>query len=301
MWNLWSILILLWVACWCAIAPRHVAQKRGDELVDSCSNLLIPFAASTALLCCCFGGRHSISAVLALWLHHSAIWALFIFLVVAEALQWEAFWRQRCKNTTEEIAATYRRLWIWTKIVPAPVALTLLITGLRLLWQSADQNSISQLWLFALVSIFAVLFFDGICGFTPLVTNTYRRWQNAAVRGFAPEEVRHHFSRRSDRLQLAAHAVSWPFVFMIGVFRPSSSHGLSSLFRAGEGQLGHILPDGFPQVVLALAWWLAIGIVIWQARSAMGSMKLETLNGAASKSIEIPASEASGEEEGVSG
>jgi hypothetical protein len=140
-WHVWSVIVLMWPAGWLVLGSRYTARKQGDELVEAYGGVLMAFAIATSLIACVSAGRHSVVSVLALWIHHVATWSLFAFLLAGEAFQWEAWWRIRDKATVTEVAATYRRLWILTTIVPAPIAITIFLTGLRLIWQSPERNS----------------------------------------------------------------------------------------------------------------------------------------------------------------
>jgi hypothetical protein len=51
--------------------------------------------------------------------------------------------------------------------MPAPIALTIFLTGLRLIWDWPQANSPSSLWLFALILGFSLFFWDGILGYQP--------------------------------------------------------------------------------------------------------------------------------------
>jgi hypothetical protein len=62
-------------------------------------------------------------------MHHAAFIALFAFLSVAQCLITQAWWQIRLASETNSIAATYRRAWILTEFVPAPIAIAVLLTG----------------------------------------------------------------------------------------------------------------------------------------------------------------------------
>jgi hypothetical protein len=101
------------------------------------------------------------------WFHHAAFFGLFLFLLVAQALQVEGFIKLRNGAEIESLLSTYNRLWWLTEIVPAPIAVGILVSGLGLICQDAmsdpsgdalDNYSLRSGWLFALVASFGFFF-----------------------------------------------------------------------------------------------------------------------------------------------
>lgn len=73
---------------------------------------------------------------------------LFLFLALSQYMEAEAWWAIRRASSISATASAYRRLWILTELIPAPVAVAIFLTGLRLLWESPARNSSSMnLWL----------------------------------------------------------------------------------------------------------------------------------------------------------
>jgi len=261
MWYAWAVISLGWSAIWIEFGTKYTSSKQGDELVGAWGGILLGFAAATVAVTCLAGGRHSVASVLALWIHHASTWALLAFLLVAEALQREACWRIRGGETATDVAATYRRLWILTRIVPAPIAVTIFLTGLRLIWQSPERNSPREMWLFCLVIAFGFFFFDGIWGYTPIVANAYEGWRRAAENNLPVAFASVRYMRQWERVQLSAHVISWPIVFLLGVFQWRPVTPMVGCVTTLEQRLSG-LPEGWPQVTIAVAVWALVGLFV---------------------------------------
>jgi hypothetical protein len=109
-----------------------------------------------------------------LWLHRTAFFSLFAFLSIAQFLRFQAWWQIRQECPSQCLAATVQRLWALTEIAPAPIALIIFLTGLRLIWDKPAKNAPSELRLSALIASFSVFFFDGIVGYQPAVRKMVR-------------------------------------------------------------------------------------------------------------------------------
>jgi hypothetical protein len=263
---LFSILVLSAVTgSWVFIAARHTATKHGDELIRAYGRLLPAFVAAIFLAGCLLAsGRDSLVSNLALWVHHAAAWSLFAFLLAGEYLQIEAWWRMRSGKAAGPVAAVYHRIWILTKLIPAPAALTVFLTGLRLMWESPEANSPAELWLLCMVLGFSFFFFDGIFGYTHIISELDSYWRGA-VDQKTPLKIAAGYHRPSARVQILMHTVSWPFVFLLGVFRWNPPNPLSGYVAALEHAFNW-LPTGWPQIAVALLLWALMGMVVGAVR-----------------------------------
>ena len=251
---------LIWVTGWILLGARYSASKAGDALVAAIAKLLVSFAATTWLVAfAAVPTRESIMKSIVLWAHHAGFFNLFLFLLVAQFLHVEALWRIRQRAPAPSVATTYRRLWVLSEVIPAPFALTILLTGLRLIWESPGANSPSQTWLFLLIAAFSVFFFDGILGYQPAVRQLKHYWDAAAeadtsgTDGDAP--------RRPSGAMLTLHLAAFPPVFLLALFRWNIDGPWNTPLTAIEDWLAH-LPRGWPEVALALMVWTAAGIVV---------------------------------------
>ena len=115
---------------------------------------------------------------------------------------------------------------------------------------------------------FGFFFFDGIWGYTPIVTHTYERWQCAVRENIPVAVAAREYYRPWERAQVLTHVVSWPFVFLFGVFQWRPVTPIAACITTIERRLS-ALPDGCPQVTVAVVLWLLVGLVVRAARSAI--------------------------------
>jgi hypothetical protein len=260
-WLFWIVATLLWLVAWIGIASRYTARKRDDALVDTLSALLKAFVAATCLVL--FGAlpRGKDAWMLVLWLHHAAFAMLFLFLIAAEYLQAEAWWRTRCGSPACDVAGTFRRLWILTELVPAPIAIGTLMTGLRLILEAPADNRPSKPWLCALIAGFSFFFWDGILGYQPIVRELRRHWAEAGQHSI-PTVAAFKASKMGRRsAQLFAHFLSYPFVFMLGLLKPEFDNPLTGAVAGIEQLLSRAAP-GWAEVLAASSIWLATGLTL---------------------------------------
>jgi hypothetical protein len=270
-WPIATSAMLLWVGIWLCLAAKYTAAKHGNDLVEAFGRLLPAYVVVTCLVAFAAAPRRSGLSVVVLWLHHTSFWLLFVFLLAGQYFQVEAWWKIRGDMPTQSVAASYRRLWMLTEIVPAPVALMIFLTGLRLIWQSHGNTepsqavSISAFWLQGLVLGFGLFFWDGILGYTPIVRGLRNRWEAAATETGGAES-----SPRAQPIlesaQLLVHLLSWPLVFLVGVFRRDSPTLLTPPVEALERWLS-FLPSGWPEVTTAILLWLLMGLLVSLVRS----------------------------------
>jgi len=270
-WVLVAAIMTTWLIGWLTLTAWVTSKKSGDDLVIALTNLMIPFAITTCLLGFVLTpGQQAIADPSSLGLHnrdfwksvhHLAIWLLFIFLATSQYLQCVAFLKYR--NNSKDIAGLYEKLWVLTKIVPPATALTILLSGLRLVWQTPGNpslpgggNSMAWGYLQALIVIFSVLFFDGVFSYTSIVENMRDR------------------ARKGDRnpqtfggaLLLFLHFLSWPVVFVLGLEHPRSTTFLTGPIEAVEYHLKG-MPSGWPDAISGLLLWGIAGVTFLALRT----------------------------------
>ena len=266
-WVSWTFVGLAWLALWVLVVARFAAARETEALVGVLSRVLPAFCVLSYLgLFLVVPGRSTVFHAIILLTHHAGVLFLLLFLVSAQYLHAEAFWRTRLGASLPSVAATYRRLWVLSETLPAAIALSILLSGLRLIWDLPESNSPSHAWLFALVCGFGLFFWDGILGYQPMVRKVWRAWQHGDL-AFAPNASQSHRSRSNRGLlpQLLIHSLSWPCVFLFGVFRwdvevPGIAAWIQGL---------HDLPAGWPQVTMALLLWLTSGLIVVACRLAL--------------------------------
>jgi hypothetical protein len=157
------------------------------------------------------------------------------------------------------VAATYHRLWLLTELLPGAIAVTIFLTGLRLLWEAPQANLLPQVWLLIILMVFGFFFFDGLLGFTPIVRRR-KAHSDATMNESLPASRIASYSVW-DSVQLFIHFVSWPFLLFLGVFRYDAPNLVSNWLGLLESSL-QFLPEGWPAVLIAVAIWALAGAVV---------------------------------------
>ncbi len=252
-WTLSFLIASIWIGAWFCLAAVIARSPRGCKAVPVLRAILPPF---TVIICfAIFVLKPSTDAFVnrtVLLTHHVAIFSLFLFLLTAEYLRLEARWRRRARTIPRSVAASYRRLWIFSETVPAPIALTILLSGLRLIWLSPDVNSPAHLWLSMLIVGFSVFFWDGIVGYLPIV-------RRLAANGDQTPP------RLAETLQLSLHCASWPFLFLLGLHHWKPQTAVIPFVGFATARL-RVLGRGWPEVLMALLLWLFVGLLICVVR-----------------------------------
>lgn len=249
-----------WILIWILVLGRAAAVRDGDALVKLFAKALPAFSAASLLLFYAAVPRRGEVFGIVLWMHHAAFMALFAFLSVAQCLITQAWWQIRLASTTVSIAATYRRVWIVTELVPAPIAIAVLLTGMRLIWES-PADSPSSTWLLILISSFSLFFFDGLLGYSPIIRKTHYYWQSCARAKIPAPQAAQASLSTADYLQLIAHFISWPLLLAVGIRRWNWPNPIADRILEFEHRLSR-LPEGWSRVVVALILWLIPGAFV---------------------------------------
>jgi hypothetical protein len=129
-WPLWILSGLVWLTVWVWIAASYAATKEGDAIILLYGLLLPAFCAATCLaMFVAVPVRLFLFHEIVLWAHHTSIFLLFLFLICSEYFQAEAWWRIRRGCSSRSVAASFRRLWVLTETMPAPIAVIIFLTG----------------------------------------------------------------------------------------------------------------------------------------------------------------------------
>jgi len=200
-----------------------------------------------------------------LWVHRSALAALFAFLLLVQYRQITAAVLCLRRAPLPALALHYRRLWQLTEIAPPPIALLLLASGLRLVAYGVSPRSG---WLCLLILSFGLMAFDGILDFTPLTRTLKDESARAALTGDAAP-LRSRVLSPPANLQLFCHWASFPVLALCGYFKPYLPNPLDGAIAALERVGGGI----FAAVALfLLGGLLAIAANGWQNRPARAAV-----------------------------
>jgi hypothetical protein len=93
-------------------------------------------------------------------------------------------------------------------------------------------------------------------------------WQSAAEAGVPVTAAAPRYA--TDSLQLFVHFLSWPFVFLFGLFRWNPVTPFMHVVSQVTDHL-RILPPGWPEVTMAVLLWLITAIVVFLCRAAFSS------------------------------
>jgi hypothetical protein len=258
---LWLALGVIWASLWVILLAVLTAGLQHDRLIGRLG-MLLPICMVTSTLAVIFGlpAQDPTAHRTVLILHHTSFVMLFLFLLGAEYLQLEAWIKIRRASVPATIALSFRRLWVLTELAPGSVAPVILLTGLRLIWDTPQPNSPGKIWLFVIIVAFGLFFFDGLLGYTPIVQRWHVFWSDCAG-PYAPAHAT-RCVRTGDCLQLLLHCVSWPFLFLLGLWQydvPSS--GIANWVDWCNQRL-NFLSASWSAVAVALLLFLAAGALV---------------------------------------
>jgi len=276
---LWAVAAVVVLAVLMWIIAGLAAHRGQDDEIQALGNIL-PAAVvlgSTVLLVLlpASGIISSTSLALPLWLHRFGLCLLFTFLIVGQYLQIEAWIKVRRGYDAKSIAITCRRLKYLTELMPAPAALMILLSGLKLIYQGG--YSVSSGWVFYLVSFFSLMFIDGLVHYRPHA----RKLMDVSARAeHTPDKIGELTTALSDwfsRIRLFLHFASFPFLFLLGYFKPTLTNPLAGPILWLESRVSSIMTLApFTGVIGAVSLVLVvIGTVLllenghkkWKARS----------------------------------
>jgi hypothetical protein len=257
---------LIWLLMWLLLTAKAAASRDGESSVKMFSSALPAFVVTSLLAAYAAFPMRGQMFRLVLWVHHTAFFSLFLFLLGAQFFQAQIWWQIRRGAPAASVAETMRHFWVLSEIAPAPIALAIFLTGLRLIWESPVANAPAASWLLVIILSFSAFFFDGIFGYQPIVRRMRLYWERATQQGIPTHQAAERWHATSDCLQLLLHCLSWPFVFAFGVFRWSVSNPLSALVERLQHDLA-FLPVGWPGVVAAVVLWGLMGLLVVLTRT----------------------------------
>ena len=129
-----------WTSVWILFLGKAAANLEGDAFVRFLGRALPIFSASSLLLLFCVLPAHGMTFAFVLWMHHAAFLGLFAFLATAQFLVARGWWQIRAGSGIQAVAGTFDCLWILTEIAPAPIAIAVFMTGLRLIWETPADS-----------------------------------------------------------------------------------------------------------------------------------------------------------------
>lgn len=270
----WILIGTVWCVAWLAIASRRCSRHKDDTAaaVKELGSLLPAFVGASGLIAfLVIPAFARVPLSVTLWAHHAGFISLGAFLLAGQALQLEGWIKLRANQPVKSLRATYTRLWWLTELLPAPIAIGILLSGVGGIAQNAALNpnavsySLRSGWLFFMVLGFGIFFWDGILGYRPAVRQMRAYW-NAIEDDDAPSAAYGAAFANSTRdALLLVHLMSFPIVLLFGVVRLPQAHWLAPAIEGAERWL-EFLPAGMPQAAIALATWGCAGIVIYLAR-----------------------------------
>jgi hypothetical protein len=112
-----------------------------------------------------------------------------------------------------------------------------------------------------LVIGFSFFFFDGLLGYAPVVRGMRAYWETAARERTSVLLASEAWHSTPQQLQLAAHCLSWPLLFMVGITRWEHLNWFSRQVLWLQSHLTS-LPDGWARVATAIALWALSGLLV---------------------------------------
>jgi hypothetical protein len=114
---------------------------------------------------------------------------------------------------------------------------------------------------------FSVFFWDGIFGYQPIVRQMWAVWRHAASAGI-PVDAVSTARRGMDSWQLLLHFLSWPLIFLLGLFRWNPAMALTQTVSQITDRL-RVLPRGWPETITASLVWVVAGMAVLLVRLAL--------------------------------
>ncbi len=177
------------------------------------------------------------------WLHYVGIGLLFIFLVLAQYLQIEGRMRLANDSPMVLVARSYGRLSILTEWLPAPAAVIVVVSGLRMICETSLSLQVG--WLFWLVTIFGLMFWDGLLFFRKETSRMREDSAEALANGTATRAFAVGFADGRRDLALFLHFASFFFAFALGCLRPSCPTPFAHEIRLLDSMFAGVVPKGW--------------------------------------------------------
>lgn len=234
MWLYISIGFLGWSAVWLWLAIRAANPQpplAPETLTRKLANLLPPFAIIPCLLLVLLLPLPvSPPSVVVRAFHYLGIVLLFQFLLFGAFCQVAVWIKMRRHQPLESLARAYRSWWIATRLLPAPAAICILLSGLRLAYES-PLGDISIGFMFWLVAGFSFFFFDGLMYYLPEVCYQHKAVYRALARNDTTEAFCKNHRKPRNEAMLIFHSLSFPLVLAVALAKPANLWVPSTLVR----------------------------------------------------------------------
>lgn len=285
-WVVDTSILLIWTVGSLLFWARLTAARKGDDLVALLSCALPPYTLVTLLLFFLITPRESPVSAVFMWLHHLSFLGLLGFLSLAQYAQIRAYFQVKQKDF-EGARSSFHFLYYVTLLAPAPIALTVLLTGMRLIYQKppdvpqlpGQDISLSALWLQAVLISFSIFFWDGVLGYTPAVKEIYRRTR------FSELQTWDQAQSISETWLFGLHFLSWFAVLIIAVMHPMVRSPLSPSIDITESFFGSLLSKFglrspvWTELLTAIVLFSGTGACIYISRAIGSRLKQVSGNG----------------------
>lgn len=277
---IFSIVAIAWCCLWMGLGLRAVNCPPGtkvDTVVGRLSSLLPPFAIVPCLaLSLALPLPASPPSVAIRSLHYFGIILLFLFVLAGAALQVRLWIQIRQRQTLLSIASTYKVFWIVVRLMPAPAAACILISGIRLAYES-PYGSITYPWMFWLIVGFSFFFFDGLIFYLPEICYQWKAIQRAVEVGSTLDNFLERHRNPVAELLILAHSLSFPVVFSIASFRSTTLWIPHALIESIVGCFASFEPHQ-ARAGSATALVLSVGVLLLIIRIRRLVAKIKFLN-----------------------
>lgn len=172
-----------------------------------------------------------------LLLHRLALTGLAAFLLVAQYQHVRAVIECLRAAPLFRIARRYHRLWLLTELTPAPIALLILGSGLRLVAETG--RSPREGWIAVLALALGALACDGMLAYLPATVELRSAARDAAERQ-QPELLRRTVLSWRTNLTLLVHFSAFPPLALIGWLKPKLPNPLVPLLAGLEVRLANL-------------------------------------------------------------
>lgn len=222
--NWWAaaVAFVLWSAVVIALTRPRPGED-GDAMVRRVASVLPPSVLAAAAIVFALEGKADYPPALPTrGLHYTGIILLFLFLLAGAALQLDLWIKMRRGAALESLHRTYRLWWMATRLMPAPAALLILASGLRLTYECPGMDVAAVSWLAYLSLAFMFFAVDGAAWYLPQICRWYRLSSAALRQGLSAAQFLAQARDRGAEVGLLVHSLSFPFVVALAMARPQN-------------------------------------------------------------------------------
>ena len=158
MWVFYSFIFLLFAGVLLGSVLR-LARHSSDAALSGLSSFLPPLTLFCCLIILIFAPFSTPPpSVVTRSIHYAGIMLLLVFLLFGALCQILVWTKIHRNESLASVAKTYEFWWIATKVAPAPAALCILTSGVRLVYESPANGFLQLPWLFWLIVSFSFFF-----------------------------------------------------------------------------------------------------------------------------------------------